>query len=82
MSVPYVKTVSSSTLPEEIVILLLYYLLIVSFLPSKSMTIGTLLEDNVDRSRTASLDSSAVVVEAVVVANVVEAGVVETSWHS
>ena len=40
------------------------------------MTIGTLLDDFVDRSRTACLDSSAVVVEAVVVvANVVESDV-------
>ena len=33
-----------------------YHLFIVSFLPSKSMTIGTLLDRLVDRSRTAFLD--------------------------
>ena len=75
------KTVSSSTLPEEIVISLLYYLFIVGYLPSKSMTMGTLLDRYVDKSRTAFLDSSAVVIVAVVV-DVVEAGVVEISLHS
>ena len=66
-------------LPWEIVFLLVYYLFIVDFLPSKSMTIGTLLDRSVERSRTASFDGSAAVVEVVVV---VIAGVVVKSLHS
>ena len=45
-------------------------------IPSKSMTIGTLLDNHVDSSRTASLFGSGVVVIAVVVPSVVVAIVV------
>ena len=83
MSVPYVKTVSASTLPENIVILHGILFIYRYFLPSKSMTIGTLLDSFVDRSRTASFEGSAVVVIAAVVAIVVvEAAVGVKALHS
>ena len=54
-------------------------MLVVNVLPSKSMTIGTLVDLNVDNSRTASFVGWAVVVEAI---DVVDAIVVVSSLHS
>ena len=54
-------------------------MLVVNVLPSKSMTIGTLVDLNVDNSRTASFVVWAVVVIAI---EVVVACVVVTSLHS
>ena len=53
--------------------------LIMSVLPWKSITIGTLFEENVDKSRTATFVDWAVVVVAI---DVVDAIVVVTSMHS
>ena len=52
---------------------------IVDFLPSKSMTIGTLLDRDVDKRRTACFVGSA---EVVVGMDVVATGVVVGSLHS
>ena len=77
----YVKTVSASVLPEQKVNFPFNYSLIVSFLPTKSMTIGTLLDRYVDKSKTASFGVSADVVVVVAIV-VVDTGVVVISSHS